>query len=502
VLWFPFVSEVDVDNEMVVGLDLGSSRIKAAAYDRRGALVRASAVDTPLNAGVTPGEDSFPVGACLVAAVRAVEQLSVAPGAVRALGVSSMGEVGTVLSMDELCDWDFPAWYDRRGSEVVARLVREHGQEWLTVATGNHAVLVSTVAKLGHMVAGSASVEGTFLGLCGALAWNLTRVAWQEAGLATTSGVFDPVARTYLPGPWRTAGLGSIDLPPVREAGFWAVAATPLASGLGLAPQARIVIAGHDHPVGTVGAGVRLGEMADSLGTGEAILVEVAGKPALHAVRGALLSEPALSLEVWPDGGGVLAVWGKPRPGLAMRTFVQASGNSRRQLDAEAPPPGAAGVLDGELVLALECGDASGLQCTTRQWGALIDHYVLQSVRAQRWLRELTGASGATVLTGGGLRSRRWRHAHAILGEGPLAVSTVPEAGTRGAAGIAGTSLGWWPAAVDMPGATRVEIRRGNTDEMDRAAWQLFGEASGGRAHMKAPGAFGRHRLWFGSCLP
>lgn len=460
--------------DLVVGLDFGSSRIKAAAYGRDGIARSASAVSTPLRVGRTTGEDAFPVLDCLAAAAQALTGLNVAPDRIAAIGLSSMGEVGTTLADGALADWDFPSWYGTVGADVEQSLVDGFGRKELATATGNHSVLVSTVAKLGGLLAGRTPSAGTFVGLCGAFAWQLTGQVWQEAGLATTSGVFDPVGGHYLPELWEHAGLDAIALPEVREPGFAAPAQTELARRWGLRRGTHVVIAGHDHPVGTVGAGVRSGELADSLGTGVAILAQV--EPArLDRVRAALAEDPGLSLEVWPDGGGVLAVWGPLRPGLAMRTFLEVSGRSREELDAQAPAPGEAGTIDPATALAWERGDGSAVTGTAVQWGALIDSYVLRAVAARRWLAELTGASGATVLTGGGLRSRRWRHAHALLSDGPLAVSTVTETGTRGAAGIAASAVGWWASAAQMPGATRIEIPSGSVAAMDRAAQELFG---------------------------
>ncbi|PFG15562.1 sugar (pentulose or hexulose) kinase [Propionicimonas paludicola] len=461
-------------SDVVVGLDFGSSRIKAAAYGRDGALLRSSAVETPLRPGQATTGDGFPVLACLDAAADALARLALPAGTIRALGLSSMGEVGTVLSGGALAGWDFPSWYGRVGAEIEESLVAGFGRKRLAAATGNHTVLVSTVAKLGGMLSGRGRVSGTFLGLCGAFAWQLTGQVWQEAGLATTSGVFDPVGGEYLTELWEYVGLADVELPPVREPGFSAPARTGLARRLGLSADARVVIAGHDHPVGTVGAGVQPGERADSLGTGQAILARVEPHR-LEPVREALLADPGLSLEVWPDGGGVLAVWGPLRPGLAMRTFLSATASTREQLDEQAPPPGQSDVLDPEIAVAMEQGDASAVTGSAVQWASLIDYYVLRAVAARRWLGDLTGADGTTVLTGGGLRSVRWRHAHALLSDAPLAVSTVSETGTRGAAGIAGSVVDWWGSAAQMPGATRIEVPAGDLAQMDRAARALFG---------------------------
>lgn len=461
-------------DDVVVGLDLGSSRVKAVAFDAGGSVVAASARETPRLPGGGPGEDDFPVLACLAAAAAAVSGLGLVPGRVVGLGLSSMGEVGTALVDGRLADVDFPAWYDPRGREVVDRLGERLGTTWLSGATGNHTVTSSTLAKLGHRLGEGQRWTGTFLGLCGAFAWQLTGEGWQEAGLATTSGAFDPVGGDWVPSIWSAAGLDGLALPEVRPTGTARPAVTDLARRLGMSGSASVVIAGHDHPVATLGAGVVPGEVADSLGTGQAILAGMDPAADPGPTRAALEDEPALSLEVWPGDGRTLVVWGSLRPGLAMRTFLAGSSLDRDTLESDAPPPGVSAPLDGEAVATLQHGHVpSGLALDARAWGALLDHYVLAAHEGRSRLRHLTGSDGATVLTGGGLRSRRWRHAHAVLADSPLAVSTVTETVARGAAAVVGATLGWWPTPSAMPGATRVPVRPGCTGDIDLAARRL-----------------------------
>lgn len=457
--------------DVVVGLDFGSSRIKAAAYDRDGTLVAASSAETPI---LTRDDgDDFLVLAMLDAAARAIEELGCEPGTIAGIGLSSMGEVGTILTDDGLADLAFPSWYDRRGAEIVADLEREHGKDELLVATGNHTRLASTVAKLGHLATTRDLPTGTFLGLCGALAWQLTGCAWQEAGIAVTSGVYSRDG--YLQHVWNSAGLSHVALPAVLAPGHSEPAFTALADRLGLAAGAPVVIAGHDHPVAAVGAGVRPGELGDSMGTGEALIAvmrsELAADPAARAA--ALQSNRYLSFEVWPPTGELLVVWERMRPGLAMRSFIEHGGVDRAVLDAEAPDSTTGDVFDEQTSLAMENGEPSGLAATPETWAELIDYYVQLANDGQELVRAATGANGATVLTGGGLRSSRWRSAKARWGRAPMVVSTVEETGTRGCAAMAGAAARWWKSAEAMPGGGRILIGEDAVADMERAVARI-----------------------------
>ncbi|GAB2622845.1 FGGY family carbohydrate kinase [Pseudactinotalea suaedae] len=457
-------------SQVIVGVDFGSSRIKAAAYDRSGEMVGLEAVDTPV-IHVADGDD-FPVLDLLGAAHDAVAALRSGP--IAALGLTSMGEVGTVVTETGLAPVDFPAWYDDRGAEIIDALEDRWGATHLRDVTGRHCRTTSTAAKLGHAHASSTPVPaGEFVGLCGALAHQLTGSAWQEAGLATTSGVWDLLAGRYLTDLWDAAGLGHITLAPVRPPGHSAPAAGLLALSLGLEPGAAVVIAGHDHPVASVGAGVRSGDVSDSMGTGEAIIAALPREPALtqEQLAAYLDRDPDLTFELWPTDGALLAVWERMRPGLAMRTFLESSGIERRVLDDGAAPPSVSLAFSGADLAALQAGHRVASPYDAHAWGELIDAYVLLANEGEELARAVSGATGATVLTGGGLRSRRWREAKVALGPRRIEVSTVTEAATRGCAAIAGASLGWWPTAEEMPGATRTPVS--SAVEMEEVASAL-----------------------------
>lgn len=455
--------------DTIVGVDFGSSRIKAAAYDGAGEVVAMSAVDTPIEQS-TEGDD-FPVCDMLDAAAQAISELARPRGSIAAISMASMGETGTVLTSGELTRMNFPSWYDARGAEIVARLTDTWGEDYLRSATGRHLRTASTVAKLGHLrAAGGRVPDGMFVGVAGALAWQLTGVAWQEAGLATTSGVFDITSRRYLTQVWADAGLADVILPPVRPAGHGERATTTLASALGLAHGALVVIAGHDHPVACVGAGVREGEIGDSLGTGEAIIAAMGARgDDAAALAREMAADPHLSFEIWPSDGSILAVWERLRPGLAMRTFLEGSALGRQELDSAAPDPSPTTSVTDEQSLALEKGELALDDYGPETWGHLIDFYVELANRGQRSLRAVSGATGPTVLTGGGLRSPRWRRAKALLGDGRMEVSLVRETATRGCAAIAGASLGWWNSAATMPGAERRVIGSDPEADMEEA---------------------------------
>lgn len=430
---------------VVVGVDLGSSRIKVGAYAPDGSQVALASVPTPTT--VNQGMVDFPVLAMLDAVDQAVRDLGL-DEPVRGVGVGSMGEVGTLLVDDRLVDLDFPAWYDERGAAEVTALEARIERRRLDGRTGGHVRAVSTLAKLAWRRGTGAPTHGTFLGVAGAVCWRLTGAATQEASLACTSGAFDPVRRTWWRDAWDAAGLAEVALPAVSTPGGWAPARGAGARAWNLAEGSPVLVAGHDHLVAAVGSGARVGDVVDSLGTGEPVL---AASTALgDGERVADLVARGLTVECWPPTGDPTVAFEGLRPGLAMAAFVQASGLQREDLDRLAPAPGSAPALDPAVVASMEAGQAPRLG--PQEWAALMDHYAQQATHGDRLLREITGAAGATLVTGGGTRSQRWLAAKQALAGGALRVVTTQETAARGAAAMAGAALGWWPEPAAMGG--------------------------------------------------
>ncbi|WP_319457691.1 MULTISPECIES: FGGY family carbohydrate kinase [unclassified Mycobacterium] len=437
-------------DDVLIGIDIGSSGTKALAYDRAGVVVAARTVPTPTRR--SDGGLDFPVLDVLAAAEQVLAEVVATVGPVAGVGIASMGEVGTILTDRQLADLHFPAWYDDRGADVVAALEASYGRRELATVTGGHARATSTIAKLGWLAAHRGCPPGTFLGVAGALAWRLTGAVTQEAGLASTSGAFDPVGLRYLPALWNAAGLRSVTPPGVEPAGTGKPAGATLARTLGLRPSCPVVIAGHDHPVAAVGTGAAPGDVVDSVGTSEGLLVAMSREQLAKAAGPGPLVADGFTIETWPGTADLVVMAEGLRPGLAMQTLLEESTTSRAALDAAAPPPGIAPDLDRSESLALERGELGKLRCDPLTWASVIDHYARLAADQEAALRADSAAAGRTVLTGGGTRSTRWMFAKHWFGAQEPVISDITETVTRGGAAIVGAALGWWPDAAAMPG--------------------------------------------------
>ncbi|MFT4219844.1 MAG: FGGY family carbohydrate kinase [Microbacterium sp.] len=445
-------------DELLLGIDLGTSSIKANAIDRHGRSIGLGVAPTPF-AGNTHGVEM--TTDALFAAIRAaVTELGVLTSRIAAVGVASMGETGTTIRADGPSDLPLVAWHDERGTEIVDELVGRFGSEAIRRRTGRAPRNVTSIAKLGWLLRNGHTPGGTWTGVAGLTVWKLTGALAQEQSLAATSGAFDPVTGEYDREILAFLGLDSLVWAPARIAG------TPLgrisaagAAWSGLPVGVPVTIAGHDHPVGVIGSGGDRTEAIDSMGTGEPLVVSWDARTAAGSHPGWPGQLGDLTITSWPGTAEHMLLWENLRPGLAMRNLQRALRVSRDDIEfsairVDAEPLDLAtlvGMQDGAIPPSLLDRPAE------EAWAATLEGYAAASADAEGRLRELSGVTGTTLLIGGGLRSRRWVEAKQRHAQHPLAMAAEREAVSRGAGLLAGVAAGWW-APEQYPPADTVPL--------------------------------------------
>ena len=255
---------------MLVGLDVCTTAVKAAAFDEAGRELSQGRAATPWRTVPTGGE--VDPGELLAAAVAAAREAVVAAGGgqVAGIGVASMAETGVLVDGASRPVVPAIAWHDSRGEAEGRRIAEDlHG---FPARVGLPASALCTLAKYRWMrdhVPDSARgvrwhnvAEWIVLGLGGEPA--------AELSLASRTGFYDLHARR----PWDEA-LAWADAP----AGLMPEA-VPAGTAMGTVsdalPEARgavLTVGGHDHLAAAVGLGAAgEGDVLDSCGTAEAFV--------------------------------------------------------------------------------------------------------------------------------------------------------------------------------------------------------------------------------------
>ncbi|HWC12348.1 MAG TPA: FGGY family carbohydrate kinase, partial [Acidimicrobiales bacterium] len=296
---------------LLLGLDLGSSRIKALLVDGDGREGRVSAVTSPFR--TTGDRIEAEVGELLDAVRRVVSDLGPDRERVAGVGVAGLAESGAPLDAAGRPLAPVIAWHDRRGEDVAQTLRDRFGSD-LARSIGQQVRYVSSAAKLGWLLRHGVSGVARWRGVPELCLHALTGESATEWSLAARTGCLDVGRRTWLPDAAAVAGFDVGVFAEVLAAGTaMGRVGAPAATEWGLPPGAPVTLAGHDHLAGVIGSGADAADLVNSVGTAETV---VGRSPTLPDLDQALDSGVAVTLFPGGDGWAVLA--SGARAGLAV----------------------------------------------------------------------------------------------------------------------------------------------------------------------------------------
>jgi xylulokinase len=441
---------------LLLGIDVGSSRLKALLVDAHGEEVASSAVKTPFRQ-----EDDgieMTVEALRNSLQTALERLGGDRSRVAAVGIAGMAECGAPLNREGQPLAPVIAWHDRRGEDVAERLTARFG-DGLARRIGQPLRYVSSVAKLGWLLEHGVSDVARWLGAPELCLAALCDEHVTVSSLAARTGCWDLARRTWLPEVADAAGFSTIVFPPVADAGEPMGRVTAQAATWSGVPVGSVVtLAGHDHLAGFVGSGAGPDDLVNSVGTAETVVGRASEMPDVDAAL-----DGGVAVTIFPgradDGWAVLA--SAARAGIALEEAAARLGSSPSELD--------------ELATGAPVLEAPGLLESLRErrppvlpegspgaaWNTLLHALATFTGEAVEDVTRLLGSRQRLVVFGGAAASKPWLAAKAALVGVPVSRSTATEAVARGAAVFAGVAAGWWPsvAAAPTPDVAPVEGR-------------------------------------------
>ncbi len=430
------------DEPLLLGLDVGSSRIKGVLVDRAGQARGFASRETPFSSSAD-GID-MTVEAFRSALAGVLHGLGPDRRRVVAVGLAGMAESGAPFDAQYRPMGPIIAWHDHRGGETVARL-HEHFGDDLAARIGQRLRTVSSVAKLGWVLAHAARAPRRWLGVPELGLYELSGVAATEHSLAARTGCYDISARAYMPEVAQVLGLPADVFPPVRTAGeVMGRVSTEGAAWSGLPRGVPATIAGHDHLAGAEGVPARDGDLVNSVGTAETVLRRHRQVPDLE--RSLSLG---LAVTVRPGGAEWVVLASAARAGLICDAVACALDRAPDELDHLAEQASTTGKqVDVEALRAsVDAGSEPELPpgAPGEIWNDLLAALAARTARAADRLTDLTGPAHRMVVFGGGSASDPWLRAKARALRLPVLRATASDAVARGAALTAGVAAGWWP---------------------------------------------------------
>ncbi|MEO3778725.1 FGGY family carbohydrate kinase [Micromonospora sp. B11E3] len=434
---------------LLAGLDVGTTHTKAGVYRADGTPVAQRRAGTPADAeGLRD------------TALRLLADCVAATGAAPlAVGVASMAETGTFVDAEGAPVGELLHWRDRRAGRQADELREAVGREAFFAATGLHPSAKLPLARWiwlrqrhpdvpRRMTRWAGAADLVLAGLTGTVATSPT--------LAARTGAFDITAMAYQPELLDLAGLRPDQMPPVavdRVAGRVTPAA---AARTGLRAGTPVVVAGHDHLAAAWAAGVRgVGQVADSMGTAEAVVAPVAAMPAPPA------QPTGTSVGPFVDGRSFCLISGLSSSGglvdwLLDRVAPAGEPDRRRWFsDLVAPPAGPPTGITVQPYLQGRASPEPDPHRTLSFHGIRPEHTLADIGRAVleglcmqvRWMLDSqTAISGrppeAVTVFGGPTANPTWMWIKAQLSPAPVVVLSGQQSAALGAAQLAGRAIG------------------------------------------------------------
>ncbi|MBI3961419.1 MAG: carbohydrate kinase [Deinococcus sp.] len=464
----------------LLGIDLGTSSIKAVVYDEAGHQLALSRVPTPMTE-LPGGWAEYPADAVWQAVCQVLSGVTsqVPPQDIVALAVTSMGEAGVPVDRAGKALYPAIAWFDPRTTPQVEWWAANVGQEKAYAITGLSLNPIFSANKILWLRENRPQVFRRMAKWLCMPDFIIHRLSGQYAtdySTASRTLLLDLASRTWSRPLLKATGLGAKLFPPLYPSGTTVGQVhRQAAADTGLRPGTLVVTGGHDHICAALAWGVvEPGVLLDSVGTAEALLTPLAA-PVLspqgmaqgfnvgcHAAQDCYYIHGGLNF----SGGGV--AW------ILQQVFGTAPQADLDSILAQvaAVPPGANGLryiphLRGVLGLAGVTRQAALVGLRSQHSRPELVRAVIEGLcyEARAITESLMAIAGAQVsqvqCIGGGVRNRLWMRIKAAVYGKPLVVPTGPEEeeAALGAALLAG--MGARVYASQRQALAAVQLPRG-----------------------------------------
>ena len=444
---------------LLLGLDIGTTSIKAALYDAdSGKVVRVAARPTPVAHPRDGWSEHDPQ--VLWEAFTACIREAAGGQPVAGLAISSMAEAGLLIDSAGRALSPIIAWYDRRSEPQAAWIEQQISVADLYQITGQRVSPSFGVTKLLWLRENlpEAYARGSlWLPVPSYLLYRLTGQAAVDYTIAARTLLFDQRSLDWSAALLDTFQLPAALFPPPAPGGTPIGTLTAQAAAeTGLPRQARCVLGGHDHLCAALAAGAHAsGSVTDSTGSANALLLLLPGfhpEPAL--AQGGFASYAYVLDGTYVLKGGLKAA------GSAIEWLARlASGGSEPDFTAlESAAARGIGSRAGPLWLPHLIGSGTpqgdrfsraalvGVQAehdSADLFRGLLESLAMWTRHNLEIMRDLTRLEiSSFALTGGVTRLRLLSQLKADILNRPVLVPQVPEAAAAGAALLAGLGAG------------------------------------------------------------
>ena len=453
----------DAPEHVVVGLDVGTTGVKAVAFAPGSSWRRVAIREYPL-LQPAPGRLVQDPATIVRATASALSECVAAASPAELLAVSVSAAMHGLIALDAHCVPLTPliTWADSRAAEEAWELHRSGRGAELHALTGTPTHPMMPMAKLlwfARHDRATWTAARWWVGLKEYLLWWLTGTLATELSSASATGLLDMSTRTWSSVALGLCGVPSERLPPILPTTSILPMAAETARQVGLPAGTSVVVGAADGPLANVGTGALAAGVAGlSLGTSGAVRIAVP-EPAVD-LAGALFCY-ALTGTVWVVGGATSNGGGVVRwAGRSLAPDVVAApgdeGHDAAVLHlAAAVPAGSEGLVMLPYLVAERAPlwepDLPGayLGLRRRHTRAHLVRAAVEGVCMQMRLivdrLDTMQPVRSVRATGGAFRSPLWREVMAATIDRPFRLVGDAEGAARGAAALGIFALGRAP---------------------------------------------------------
>lgn len=478
--------------DLLMGIDLGSTSLKAIVYDLDGNVVAR---------GDRPTEKCHPSGEHPEWTVWQPEQIwggtaeaireAVAglgdPGQIKAVAVTGMGMDGVPIDEDGQWLYPFISWHDPRTGPQHTRWLETIGAEKTFSIGGNPVWPINSALRIQWMAEHEPEIlarTDKWLLIEDFLNFMLCGRRVTDHSMASCTMLFDQQTLSWSDEMLQASGIDGRLLPEVLPGGtVVGQVHGEAARATGLPEGTPVVLGGHDHICGTLPVGVfQPGSVLDVTGTWEIVSITTDRPILKDELRQAGMTVQAHAAP------GMHTIWGSNVAGEMVEWYRgQLAGFADAGKDAdwdelireaEAAPHGARGVMFLPHMSAASCpmvdpqsmGAFVGLTTRATRGDLLraiiegLNYQFLHIVSAME--QAMGGGLQRLIAAGGATRNPFWMQNKADMAGQTIEAPDVEEATPLGAAMLAGLGVGLYD---DVQQACRRVYRPGTTFEPDKA---------------------------------
>ncbi len=426
---------------LLVGVDVGTTRIKAGLIGLDGRELRRAAVPTvwrrrPTGAEARP-EDFAQAASNVLAAVL----VNGPPGEILGVGITSMAETAVLIGPDGRAVGPAIAWYDRRAEADFAQMQADLTRAEIGHQTGLGTDPIPTVATLRWLMRAHPELRraAKVLSVAEWIVHSLGGSIAAEPSLASRTGALAIERRRWWPEVIGWADLPETLFPDLQPAGASWGRLRGASVALARLEGATLTVAGHDHLVASIGSGVTTAaQVMNSCGTAEALVRAIPADAAPDPSRG-LSRGIATGWHVLADHYCFLA--GLPL-GIELSPLLERLG-AAHQRGRTSLDDAALAALDGKLA-------SDERSPAARQWLSALEDAATRASASLRALEDLGGPIAEVRVSGGWAANPVLRRLKMDAFSNTV-YPRVTEAGARGAALLAGMAAGVYASVDAVP---------------------------------------------------